>query len=74
MVVGTRLKIEFKITGMDCPSCELALMNELEEQPGVKKALVEYIAGDVSVEFDEKIITEAEIKDVICYEGYEIIV
>lgn len=55
---------------MECPSCEMIIMNELEEQEGVKKALADYTIGEVSVEFDETIINEQTIKDLLNEIGY----
>ena len=66
------MNIKIKAKGMTCPSCEMIIMDELEEQEGVKKALADHTTGVVTVDFDESVIDEDTIKDIIKNEGYEV--
>ena len=61
-------KINLKIKGMHCSSCAKLIVSELEDK--VAKLKVED-NGNASVEFDEKRITEQQIKDIIKELGYQ---
>jgi len=56
--------------GMHCPSCEILIKEVLEELPGVNKAEASYKAGIVSVDFDDKRISEDNIIEAITKEGH----
>ncbi len=64
-------KIELKVKGMHCTSCEMLLKDSLDEI-GVKNASASHKAGLVNVEFDEKKLSEEKIKEAIRKEGYTI--
>ena len=66
------LKKMFKVKGMHCPSCEMLLKDSLGEADGVKNAEASYAKGTVNVEFDETMISEHRIRDIIKKEGYEV--
>ena len=50
------MKTHFKITGMHCASCAVTIERELEKQPGVQKANVNYALASAAVEHDEAIV------------------
>ena len=63
-------KIQLKIMGMHCPSCEMLITDALEEVRA--KAQVDSKKGTAVIEFDEKKLTEDKIKQIIKKEGYTI--
>ena len=62
-------KIDLKIKGMHCKSCETLIADALEEK-GVKSK-VDSVKGTAVVEFDEKKTTLQQIKEIIKKEGYQ---
>ena len=62
-------KREYKVVGMDCPSCAMLIEGELEDV-GVKKAKCSYINEILEVEFDEEKINEQLIKETVKQAGY----
>jgi len=65
------MKKTIKVSGMHCSSCEMLIKDVLEEADGVKKADASEKAGSVTVEFDEKKISEDAIKKLIRDSGYK---
>ncbi len=62
---------EFDITGMHCNSCRLVILDSLNDL-GVKKA--DFVnETKLRVEFDDKKISEQDIKETIKKEGYKVI-
>ncbi len=53
------MKKEFKILGMHCDSCKSLIENELKDK--VNKVKVDLSVKTVTVDFDEKKISEKEI-------------
>lgn len=67
------MKIQFKITNMSCESCAKINEKYLMKTKGVTKAKVDYRSALASIEYDEKMISESKIKEVIINNGYGII-
>jgi copper chaperone CopZ len=65
------IKKTFKIDGMHCTSCALLIESDLEDA-GVK-AVCNYARQTLTVEFDEKKITEEKIRDVVVKTGYRVV-
>ncbi|MFC1646901.1 heavy-metal-associated domain-containing protein [Patescibacteria group bacterium] len=65
------IKKTYKIKGMHCASCGFLVDEELEEI-GVKSK-ASYQKGIVEVEFDEKMISEDDVKEAVKKAGYEIV-
>lgn len=63
----------FKVKGMHCPSCEMLVVDSLQESVGVVNAEASHKAGTVSVEFDESKIADDDLRNVIRKEGYEVV-
>ncbi|MBS3078737.1 heavy-metal-associated domain-containing protein [Candidatus Pacearchaeota archaeon] len=61
-------KINLNIKGMHCSSCSKLIESELQDK-GIKAQVQE--SGKSSIEFDEKKITEQQIKDIIKELGYQ---
>ena len=64
-------KKTYKVNGMDCTSCAMLIESDLEDA-GVK-ASCSYARQTLNVEFDESIIKESKIKEVVKSAGYDII-
>lgn len=61
-------KLNLTIKGMHCASCSKLIQSELEDK-GIKAQVQE--SGKASIEFDEKKISEQQIKDIIKKLGYQ---
>lgn len=68
-------KINIKVKGMRCKSCERLVSETLQEKKGVRRVDVSYKTGIVTIEFDDEFIRESEIndlKDLIKSKGYDV--
>lgn len=63
-------KFDFHITGMDCASCALNIEKMLLDTQGIKSANINYATESGTVEFDETLINEEKIVEVIKSLGY----
>lgn len=63
-------KLLFQITGMDCPNCAMKLEAMEDKLDGVRFAEASYRRGELVVEFDEKRLSEAQIRAEIERLGY----
>ena len=61
-------KKTYKVAGMDCASCAMLIESDLEDA-GVK-ARCSYAKQILDVEYDEQIISEQSIKEVVNKSGY----
>ena len=61
-------KIQLKIKGMHCASCEVLIQDALEEVGA--KAKVDSKMGTARIDYDEKKLTEEKIRQIIKKEGY----
>ncbi|MEK6859742.1 MAG: heavy-metal-associated domain-containing protein [Nanoarchaeota archaeon] len=61
-------KINLNIKGMHCASCSKLIKSELEDK-GVKANIQD--TGKALIEFDDKKISEQQIKDIITELGYK---
>ena len=64
------VKIQIKIKGMHCVSCELLIKDILEELEGVKDVEAFFKTGEVNVDFDNLLIQKEEILAALKQEGY----
>lgn len=64
------MKIQFKITNMSCSSCAVVNENSLLKAKGVISAKINFSSGLATVEFDEKNISQKQIKEIITKNGY----
>ncbi|VVB79163.1 Heavy-metal-associated domain protein [uncultured archaeon] len=69
-VWNVKMEKIFQIEGMHCESCAKIIKMELEGK--VNKILIDYKKGIAKIEFDEKIISEKQIKGVIENSGYKV--
>lgn len=67
------MKKEYKVEGMSCVSCASGIERTLKLQKGVNNATVNYANESLTIEFDEKILSEENIQSIVKETGYEII-
>ncbi|MBW3016795.1 heavy metal translocating P-type ATPase [Candidatus Woesearchaeota archaeon] len=67
------MKKTIPISGMHCASCALKIENSLKKLEGVSNASVNYATEKASVDFDDNITNEGEIKNAIAQLGYRVI-
>ena len=65
-------KQTFSIKGMHCSACATMIDLDLEDLKGVTKAKTDYAKSELSVEYDEKLISEKEIIASIKKSGYSV--
>ena len=59
-----------RIDGMHCAGCSAAITQELQSQPGVRKAIVDHLSGMATVEA-EAFVTDQKLVDVVVGSGYQ---
>jgi len=64
-------KTEISIKGMHCSSCTTMVKEALTDTNGVKDATVDLKTAKAVVSFDEKLVTEKQLIDIIKKEGYD---
>jgi mercuric ion transport protein len=62
---------KYKVTGMDCASCETTIRLALEKTQGVSRAEVSYGRGEALVEYDPNVTTPEKLRDAITGTGYQ---
>jgi len=60
------------VEGMTCGHCKAAVTNALNELDGVKNVVVHLETGKVEVELDSSKVTEAEMREAIEDQGYDV--
>ena len=65
-------KATLNVKGMHCKSCEMLIKDALEEQEGVETAEVSHDKGTAIISFDEKKVSEDQLKSIIKDEGYDV--
>ncbi len=66
------VKKTFKITDMHCANCAMALESIEDKLPGIREINASYKKAEMVVEFDEKIVTEAQILAAVEKKGYHV--
>ena len=69
---GKMTNITIKTKGMHCSSCEMLVVDSLEELDGVMGATASHKEETVSVNYDDSKVELAQIKSVIKSEGFEV--
>lgn len=67
-------KIEFKIVGMSCVSCEVSIKQVLEKHPGINEVSISYAGEQGTVTYDPEKISEPEIKAMVESLGYQVMI
>lgn len=65
-------KLELKVSGMTCGTCELHIENEVKKLPGVSFVKASYEKGSATVEYDEQKIKADKIIEAINGTGYKV--
>lgn len=55
------IKKSFRVEGMSCVGCTIAVEGALENVPGIKSAEASYVKQVADVEYDETQVTDAQI-------------
>ncbi len=55
----------YRVDGMHCASCKIALEKKLQERDGVVRAEVNYATGEARVTYDEESVTPRDLADVV---------
>lgn len=66
------MKKIFKIQGMHCASCATMIDLDLEDLKGITSAKTDYAKSELSVEYDDKLVSEKEIIASIKRSGYSV--
>jgi len=64
------LKKTYRVNDMYCANCAMRIEGLEDDLPGVKTVVASYKKGQMVVEFDEKIVTEAQIMAAVARLGY----
>jgi copper chaperone CopZ len=64
-------QLKLNVTGMHCHSCETLIKDALEKIDGIKEVQVSHKTGNIIVDYDEKKVSEAKIRELIRKEGYK---
>lgn len=65
-------KKTYTIANMECSNCAMILESIEDKLPGIKEINASYHKGQMLVEFDEKIVSEAQILAEVAKKGYRI--
>ncbi|MED1864798.1 copper chaperone CopZ [Fictibacillus nanhaiensis] len=60
------------VEGMTCGHCKAAVTNALNELDGVKNVVVHLETGKVDVEVDSSKVTDADMREAIEDQGYDV--
>lgn len=61
------------VNGMTCGNCKKAVEDALTNLEGVKKATVDLAEGNVTVNYDENVVTLGDIRTEIEDQGYDVV-
>jgi copper chaperone CopZ len=64
------IKQVFRVTDMHCSNCVMRLEGLEDDLPGVKSAVASYRKGQMTVEYDETRLSEAQILAAVARLGY----
>lgn len=66
------MKKTYTITNMECPNCAMILESIEDDLPGIRRVDASYARGQVTIEFDEALVTESQILELVVQKGYQI--
>ncbi|MRG85143.1 copper chaperone CopZ [Salinibacillus xinjiangensis] len=66
------MSITLNVQGMSCGHCESAVKGALGELEGVNGVDVDLGSGKVEVQYEEGKVTEAQMKEAIEEQGYDV--
>lgn len=65
-------KKTYIITNMECSNCAMILEAIEDKLPGIKEINASYHKGQMTVEFDEVQVSEAQILEAVAKRGYTV--
>ena len=66
------MKKTYTISNMECPNCAMILESIEDKLPGIKEVNASYHKGLMTVEFDEKVVSESQILAEVEKKGYRL--
>lgn len=66
------MKKTYTITNMECPNCAMILESIEDDLPGIRRVDASYARGQVTIEFDERLVSESQILELVVQKGYQI--
>ncbi|NLW59176.1 MAG: copper-translocating P-type ATPase [Firmicutes bacterium] len=66
-------KKTLKITGMSCASCAARIEKVLNKQEGVKRATVNFALEQATIEYDDQLVREQQLHEIIRRLGFNVI-
>jgi copper chaperone CopZ len=67
------IKKVFRVTDMHCSSCVMLVEGIEDDLPGIRRVKASYQKARMEVEYDETVISEAQIIAAVKQKGYEAI-
>lgn len=64
------IKKTYRVSDMHCANCAMHIEGLEDDLPGIKTVAASYKKGQMTVEFDEKIVSEAQILAAVARLGY----
>ncbi len=64
------VKKTFRVEGMHCSNCPMEVESIEDDLPGIKKVSASYQKGQMVVEFDENLVSDAQIIAAVKTHGY----
>ena len=64
------MKKTYRVEGMHCSNCPMIVESIEDDLLGIKQVSASYQKGQMVVEFDESLVTEAEIFSAVEKKGY----
>ena len=65
------MNIVLNVKGMSCPRCSSRLKGVLEEMVGVTAAVVDHATGTAAVEYDDAVVSVADLKGAVEDAGFD---
>jgi copper chaperone CopZ len=66
------MKKTYTISNMECPNCAMILESIEDKLPGIRQISASYHKGQMTVEFDEEKVSEAQILAEVEKKGYRL--
>jgi copper chaperone CopZ len=67
------MKKTYIITNMECPNCAMILESIEDDLPGILRVDASYHKGQLTVEFDEGQVSEAQVLAGVAEKGYTVL-
>ena len=64
------IKKTFRVSDMHCPNCAMTLEGIEDDLPGIRQISASYQKMQMTVEFDEAKVSEAQILEAVKRKGY----